>query len=301
MNLINHDIEYEKRLIEVLGYNLEKSSNANVWNITDSDGKKAGFIEYKKIYNKNKKLNLPAAYAYIMIIDNNDISYKNLRRITDKNGNLITDIDFFYEFDIKRKNKNSDHVVIGLGKYPFLELWSNDYGHMCFRLDFKGLYLNYMSKTNNFNVEETLILNADEENAYNYLKEYEYVISYCDKNIDITDETAKGVRTREISGVSSIDEQGSNLLISEKSWINHKIRIDRKSIVTGSVEDMIIKHRVGIESFEHFRYLINKILPFKEEVIATLLKEQGGNKNVTEIFLPDLNIEKLNKGIQKVK
>lgn len=298
MSLINHDIEYEKRLIEVLGYNLLESNDANVWDITDSDGKKTGFIEYKKIYNKKK--NLPEVYAYCTIINDNKTSYKNIRRTTDKHGNPITN-DFLYEFEIKRKNKNIDQVAVNIGKYPYLELWSNDYGHMCFRLDFKGLYLNYMSKTNNFNVEETLIFNADEENAYNYPREYVYVISYCDKNIDIKDETVKGIRTREISGVSSIDEQDSNLLISEKSWINHKIRIDRKNIVTGSVEDMIIKHKVGIESFNHFRYLINKILPFKEEVIATLLKENGGNKNVTEIFLPDLNIEKFNNGIQKVK
>lgn len=301
MNLINHDMEYEKKLIEILGYNLVKSNSANVWNITDANDKEVGFIKYNKIYKRNKKLNLPESYAYTMVIDDDNILYKKLRRTTDEYGNLINN-DFSYEFDLKSKNEHINHIAFNVGKYPYLEILSNDYGYMCLRLDFERLYLNYRSKTDNFNVEETLVFKTEEENIYNHSKEYSYVISYCDKSIDISDEKGKGIKTREITGVSTVNEQEHNLLkIYEKSWINHKIRIDKENIVTGSVEDMIIKHKIGIESFNHFRYLINKILPFKEEVITTLLKESGGNKNVTKIFSPDLNIDEFNKGEQKVK
>lgn len=64
---------------------------------------------------------------------------------------------------------------------------------------------------------------------------------------------------------------------------------------------MIINPKIDIEIFNHFRYLINKILPFKEEVISSLLKEKDENRNVIKIFLPDLYIERKNKGTQKIK
>lgn len=302
MNLINHDIEHEKRLIEILGYSLIDSDNSNCWKIIDENNKQVGFIQYEKIFNKNKKLGYPASFAYHMLIDSREVSYNSKRRITNKEGNQINDNKFSYELNIKRENGNIDHLVINTSKYPCLQLWSNDYGYMRFRLDFEGLYLNYRSKTNNFNVEETLVFKSEEKNEHNHPKEYAYVISYCDKKIDISDENAKGIKTREISGVSTMDDHVSNSIkVSEKSWINHKIRINRENIVSGTVEDMLVKHGVGIESFNHFRYLINKILPFKEEVISSLLKESGGNKNVMSIFLPDLEEAEINKGIQKVK
>ncbi len=173
---------------------------------------------------------------------------------------------------------------------------------MNFRLDYEGLYLNYKSKTDNFNVEETLVFKSEEENKYNHAKEYAYVISYCDKNVDISNEMAKGIKTREISGISTPYEQEENLLkVSEKSWINHKIRVNRENVVSGSIEEMIAKQKMGIECFNHFRYLINKILPFKEEIITLLLNECDVNKNVTSIFLPDLKMEEEIKDSQTLK
>ncbi len=302
MNLINHDIEHEKKLIDALGYNLIGPDNSNKWLITDKNNNHIGFIQYKKIFNKNKKMGYPAAFAYDMVINSDTVSYNSKRRITNKEGIKINDNKFSYKFDVKRKNGNVDRVVICSGKYPYLELWSYEYGHMSFRLDYEGLYLNYKSKTNNFNVEETLVFKSEEENEYNHAKEYAYVISYCDKNIDVSDNNMKGIKTREISGVSTIDEQEENLLrVSEKSWINHKIRINRKNAVSGSIEEMIEKHKMGIECFNHFRYLINKILPFKEEIITMLLKESDVNKNVTSIFVPDLKLEEDVKDSQTLK
>ncbi len=35
MNLINHDIEHERKLIDALGYNLIGPDNYNKWLITD--------------------------------------------------------------------------------------------------------------------------------------------------------------------------------------------------------------------------------------------------------------------------
>jgi len=301
MNLINHDIEHEKKLIEMLGFDLIGPDKFNHWDIF-KNGNKVGYIQYKKLFKKNKKLGYPAVYGYDIEIDSPEVSHYFIRRTTNKEGKKIISNNFSYELNIKRKNGNIDKLVMSAGKYPYLELWNKDYGHMCFRLDFEGLYLNYRSKTNNFNVEETLVFKTEEENIYNHAKEYAYVISYCDKSIDVFDDNRKGIKTREISGISTVDDQDSNLLrVSEKSWINHKIRINRENIVTGTVEDMIIKHKVGIETFNHFRYLINKILPFKEEVISSLLKESGGNKNVTSLFVPDLKLEEDIKGNQKIK
>lgn len=301
MTLTNHDIEHEKKLIRMLGFDLIGPDKFNRWDIL-KNGNEVGYIQYEKLFKKNKKLGYPATYTYHMVINSPEISYDSIRRTTTKDGKEITDNKFSYGFEIKRENGDIDKFVMHAGKYPHLELWSIDYGYMRFSLNFEGLYLSYKSRTDNFNVEETLIFKDEEENIYNHAKEYSYIISYCDKNIDVSDNNMKGIKTREISGLSTLDEQEFNLLrISEKSWINHKIWINRENIVTGSVEDMITKHKIGIETFNHFRYLINKILPFKEEVISSLLKEKEGNRNVIKTFLPDLYIEEKNKGTQKIK
>lgn len=55
MNEIQHNINYEKKLIEMLGYNLVGPDNSNRWLIRDDNGEQVGFIQYKKIFNMSVK------------------------------------------------------------------------------------------------------------------------------------------------------------------------------------------------------------------------------------------------------
>ncbi len=64
---------------------------------------------------------------------------------------------------------------------------------------------------------------------------------------------------------------------------------------------MAVKHQMGIDCFKHFRYLINQILPFKEEVISSLVNEELINKFNLSIFFPEYSKEKSENQLKKNK
>ena len=64
----------------------------------------------------------------------------------------------------------------------------------------------------------------------------------------------------------------NQLRIAEKIWVDGELRTNRKSVVEGTVEEMAIKHQMGIDCFSHFRFLINQIIPFNKDVISSFLK-----------------------------
>lgn len=74
----------------------------------------------------------------------------------------------------------------------------------------------------------------------------------------------------------------------ENNWINGKLRTNRENIVVGNVEEMVVKHGMGIDAFKHFRFLINQILPFKQEVISAMLENYLYKREELSLFVPEL-------------
>lgn len=287
-----HDIESEKKLISMLGYNLVGPDNSNRWLIIDENNNQVGFIQYKKLYNTNKRKGYSKTYGYITEIDSKTISYKAKRKIINSSEKMSFDSKFNYSLDIKRENGDIDHLDINVGDYPGLTLWSKKYGFMNFKVDYEGIYLNFKSKTENFNTEEVLVYKTDGEQVSNHLKEYCYQLRYCDKAIKLDDENLKGTKIRKISGESTPYQQSYNeMKIVENTWINGKLRTNKENVVIGSVEEMAIKHRMGIDAFTHFRYLINQILPFHQEVIMAMFENYLSKREELSVFIPELGVE----------
>ncbi len=290
-----NNIEHEKKLLEILGYNLIGPNKSNRWLIIDQNNKEVGFIQYKKLFKKNIKKGTPAIYGYHTEIDSKDICYNATRKIDDvhdKNnyGSIYYNSIFSCELDIKRENNDVDHLEFNVGKTSSLVLWSKEYGFMHFELASDKLFLNFQSKTENFNVEETILYKLYNRQFSNLPNEYTYQLNYCNKDIDLHDDLAKGIRGRSITGKSSPDQQDNNEIeVIERSWINNKLRINRESVVIGNLEEMITKHKMGIDSFKHFRFLINQILPFKQEVVSTMLGKNS-SENLS-LFIPELGEE----------
>ena len=103
MKTIEYDFETEKKLIELFGYNLLEPDNSNRMLIVDKDDNQVGFIQYKKLFKKNIKKNLPATYGYNFVIDSPTISCNIYRKNIDKIEES-SDNNFTYEFQIKREN-----------------------------------------------------------------------------------------------------------------------------------------------------------------------------------------------------
>lgn len=286
---MQHNLEKEIRLVELLGYNIVGPDGSNRWLIVDEEQNKVGFIQYKKLYNGNPKKGYTTVFGYQTFIDSPNISCDFSRQLNDKNGNILDSTDGNYSFDIKRNSQESDHVEMNIKDYPSLTVWSKEYGYINFHVNYQGLYLNFKSKTDNFNIEEVLVYNNN-DNEYADNKEYVYQVRYCKKGSELSDDNPKGRTTREISGTQHYYDE-NQLRISEKTWVDGKLRTKRDSVVEGTVEEMAVKHQMGIDCFKHFRFLINNIIPFNEDVISVIVSNDEVRQSNLSIFFPDYEKE----------
>ena len=78
MNLIQHNLEKEKRLIELLGYNLVGPNGSNRWLILDGNQNQVGYIQYKKLCNGNSKKGYSKIFGYHTFINSSNIVYEFL-------------------------------------------------------------------------------------------------------------------------------------------------------------------------------------------------------------------------------
>ena len=297
MDVMQHNLEKEKRLIELLGYSIVGPDGSNRWLIVDGNQNQVGYIQYKKLHNGNNKKGYAKVFGYHTFIDSPSVSCEFSRQLNDKKGNILDSTDGNYSFDIKRDNQEADHVEMNIRDYPSLTIGSKEHGFINFHIDYQGLYLNFKSKTDNFNIEEVLIY-KNVDNKYHNDKEYVYQISYCNKASELSDDNPKGRTTREISGTQHYYDE-NQLRISEKTWVGEKLRTNRDSIVEGTVEEMATKHQMGIDCFNHFRFLINQIIPFNEDVISVIVSDDKVKQSNLSIFFPDYEKEISETPIQK--
>lgn len=292
---IYHNIEHEKKLIELLGYNLIGPDNSNRWKIVDDNNIDVGFIQYKKLYSGNKRKGFSKSFEYHMEICSNAVNYNSTRKVLNKNDDESLDTSFFYEFDIKRENGKTDQVNLNLGKYSGLRIWSEKYGYIDFNLN-NGLFLNFKSVTENFNIEEVVSFDINNREKS---KEYTYQISYYNKEQESLGSDLQKVITRAINGKTCSQYKSNQIKLSERTWINHKLEDSKENEIIGTIEDMIVNHQMGIDAFNHFRFLISKILPFKQDIIDIMVKEGKINKNIMSMFISNDKKEEIPKELVK--
>ena len=291
---IQHGLEKEKKLLDLFGYSLIGPNNSNRWLILDENNNIVGFTQYKKFYNGNKQKGLSKIFGYHTFINSSKIKCEFKREANDKNGNAIQDIDYSYSIDIKRDNGETDNVEMNMGELPGLTIWSEEYGFINFAIGYNGLYLNFKSKTDNFNLEEILIYknftNSQDK------KEYTYQLRYCKKGKKLSDMNSKGKTIQEISGdYLPYYHDKNQIRITEKTWVNGVSIEDRRNDVEGTIEEMVLKHQMGIDCFNHFRFLINKIIPTQKDIISSMIDEDMINKTNLSLFMPIDDKEEIKK------
>lgn len=271
------DISYEKKLIELLGFTISNPDSSNCFKIYNQD-KEVGYIQYKKIFSKNIKKGIPATYAYITKIDSDNVVFNYTRKVNDASLKKIINSDLSYCFDVKRTNNEKDHVELTMSDFVDINVWSKKYGYMNFSINYAGLYLYFKSQTDNYNITETICYQLTDAS----LSEYSYQISYSKKDSKLS--PYKKTVTREISGYS-LDNKKIHLL--EKTFINNYLKNKYETDVLGTVVEMVNMHQMGIDAFKHFRYLINQIIPFNQEIIELLVNEDMIQKYHLEPFMYD--------------
>lgn len=239
-----HDIQYEKRFADLFSYNIIGPDKSNRWLIIDKTNSQVGFIQYKKLgYSKKLKAKV---FGYKTKIEDSNIIFDNTRSGCSEST---------YKFDIKRDNDEIDHVEIEMGENPSIEIWSSLYGFAQFKIDYKGLYLSFRSRTENLNIEELII--------YNPNVEYIYQINYCSKFESLDDDNSN-IKTREILGRHV---EPNKLLVSVSTYRKNKLIFTKDSLVDGTLSDMFIKHNMGIDAYNYFKPFIGHILHVNVDII----------------------------------
>lgn len=273
-------MEKELALIDMLGYKIKQIYETR-WNVLDENDKIVGFIQKKKIHSKDIKKNLPAVFGYITKIDSDKIIYNDKTIIGDENN-------FNYSFDIK-VNGDNDYVEMNI-KYPSITLWSKEYGFISFHLTYNNLFFNYKSKTDKFNIEECVSYKWDKERyGKDDNKEFIYDISFCDKKFDI--DATKSRRSLKISAKHNPDNKNS-LDVEERTLKANKLINHTKSESDLTMYEFIEEHKMGIDSFDHLRYIFTKALPFKQEFFSTVFENYGFSQEELLLFFPDVVREK---------
>ena len=291
---MKHDITYEQRFLDLFGYKTIGPDNSNRWIILDEKDKEIGYIQLKKIYKGSKKY-VPV-YAYCTEINNSNMRFISKRKINDKYGNLEENDTGIYSFDIMRKDKAPIHTEIFLNNgRKELRIWGQEYGYMEFTLNASdGLFLNFQSKTENFNIEEVIKYCQRKEKS-----NYFYQINYYPNNT--SDINQNGI-TREIEGIySPFFHDDGELEIREAAWQNNHCIGFKENIVKGTVEEMAKRHEMGIESLNHFRYLLRKIFPINGDIISRILDDDIIEKTDTGLFLKEEQNKKIELKIENNK
>ena len=277
-------IDYERKFVELLGFHLVETDSPNYWLVFNDCNCSVGYVEFKKLYKGSKKRKRQAIYGYHTVIDTPMISSDNKRSLTDGFGHDESDVAHF-SFDVLKGDKEG-HADISMGMFPGVTVWSKNYGFMQFDINPSRIFLNYKSRTENFNLEEILVFkNRVTDHCEN--KEYTYQIRSCKKNYELSDDNPVGRTSREISGVHSYYDEDGVLKVSERTWVYGHLRNRRDSVVTGTVEEMAEKHEMGIDSLNHFRAHIKKVLPIRKDIMSTIVGDDIIQEGNFQVFFPD--------------
>lgn len=176
---------------------------------------------------------------------------------------------------------------MSLGENPSISIWSTQYGFLSVGIDYRGLNFHFNSKTESFVIEEFL---SYWNNVYDDKKMYCYQIRNRRKEVIPTFTNDKMI-TREIIG--TFEQYYDKLKITQSTWVYNKLRYRKESLVDGSIQEMAEKHQMGIDSFQCFRYLINKALPFKKDIVKELFPDEIIEQNNLELFFPDYKKKKI--------
>ena len=128
------------------------------------------------------------------------------------------------------------------------------------------------------------------------IKEYIYQLKYCKKGIEFSDVRPIGRTTQEVRGYYLPNYHDENQIrVSDSTWFNGNLIESTSNVVEGTIEELVLKHQMGIDCFNHFRFLINKIIPTQKDIISSMIDEDMINKTNLSLFMPIDDKEEIKK------
>lgn len=256
-------IDHEYRLIKLLGYGLIPDSE-NRCNIVDEEGKVVGYLDRRPFIKDNEQV-----WGYYIKINSDRVFFAEKR----------AEDDYSHEdsYDFIVKGPDGDYVVtMKLGKEPTISFTYN--GNLIYlQVSEAGLYSSFDSKTENFNIHNTVMFS----NLKDFLQEYIYHITYSKRNNE-GKTTTREFSIRKEPNKKKID-------VSDRAWFDERPTFATDYKVDGEFMEASELNDLGIEAMSHLRFVLNEALPFKIEAMKVLLSDTPYyDESGIEIFYPDL-------------
>lgn len=263
------DLEQEMSFLRLLGYGAIGPDDTGKFYIVNKKKKPVGTIRYKKLQKENTKKGIQAVYGYVMKIDNGKINCFKIREEMEENSN--------YVFEIKRKNQRIDQVNLSFGDTPSVTVLSPICGYIHFSISNHKLLCHFKNENENYNFEEKVGVEFDKDMAtYSYESKFEKK----DDLLETNECNISFAYNPNLEFPLYIQEKYNlNGILSEKVFYDNN---------KSTLEEAIKKHEFGINTFTYLRYLLEKILPFKEDLIATFLESIEELEPIMALFVPDL-------------
>lgn len=273
---MQNDLKFETIFLELLGFKITEPNNSNRCMILDENDLEVGFIQKKKIYGGRKKYNKAKEFGYCMEINTEQIFCRHSRRITAEDPLCVE-----FNTTLKREDGTEDglSVCIAFDDSVSFTIHSDLYGFSNFSLSSEKLFFNYKSKTENYQIEETVSL-TDEKNE----KKYFYTLNYCDKDADFQNYTDVVSCQFEVR----CDRDSQQKTIINRLFDKGKNVETERYEVEAELGEIVALHELGIESLNHYRYLLTEILPFNQEFFYRFINIYGSKNKVISLFLPDM-------------
>ena len=278
-----YDIRLAKRVVDLLGYKLVDSDKDNYWIILDDNDNDVGFIEFDKIFQNSRiKISSPSILL-VDVIPKEEKCFSFRFNIADKGTVDIklyrpdVEVSLFYPAYINIETVKGEKL--GLACHDYTELWETD--PRSFRE--YGLYLSYKYPMGEYDVsEDVAYIDLDYSNLHLH-KMYRYELEYGSSDY--------AGRIENLRAISKADDPDF-LMVSKKSF-RYKYGNDEllsskeQTIIDKRVKEYAKEHGRGREIFNYIRFMLNQMLPLKEDIFSEIFTEEVINEYGLEDFMKD--------------
>ena len=248
---MEYNIDYEKRLTDLLGFTILEKDSSNRWNISDGNNI-IGYIQYKKLKSKDVKKNIPAKYGY-----HTEIVTDNFKFIKNRLENNNLDSSYEFQFNDMNADLNLDGNT-SLENICSMTISSNEYGYISFALSEYSMNFEYKRQTDNFNIEEVVQIRS-----YNNDEAIIYAINFTNKDVDVQ----FGIKDIDNYTIEIKKTGNDSLNVSLLAFKDHNLLNKEEYVVKGNISEALKDLELAKLSFNYLRSFLREILPFKEDII----------------------------------
>lgn len=273
------NIESERRLLELLGYQALYAYNPNYYYIQNSSGENVGCIRRKTEEGK-----LSSKTIYQTEINKGNFICDNKRQEQTPNNKYFVNDEFCYEFEMKNKNGKMDKVSLKLDERPRFELDSKSLGKVIFYIHNNYCHLNYQTSNNNQVLSKTVTIKLNNDDLL-YSPDYSYTL--IKKDLDKNgQETSTTTIVHEYSYQLDENKEPYIEFNSQEYKNNQKESMKKEKTNYYSILEVITNDQEALNTFNEVRNLINDNYFLNKDLMEAMLENRDTIEEELLLLIP---------------